>query len=149
MSYWDTSALMKLFVTESDALAFRQHAAGGGGKWVTAEWTRLELWSGLRRKEAEGFLQTGEAKSLLMDFDSGVSQGDWKLVADSSQTRAEFELVVEQCLSRIPPVFIRTLDALHLATAHEPGETEIVSSDKRLREAAVLLGFTLFPPPVA
>ena len=147
MSYWDTSALVKLFVAESDSPVFRQHASGNAGRWVTADWTRLELWSALRRKEAEGFLQNAEAGSLFADFDAGVEHGDWKVVAVSPRTHAEFERVVEFCLSRLPPLFIRTLDALHLAAASEAGEAEIVSSDKRLREAALLLGFTLFPPP--
>lgn len=42
--------------------------------------------------------------------------------------------------------FIRTNDALHLAAAHCAGETEIVATDKRLREAALALGHALFPP---
>ena len=37
------------------------------------------------------------------------------------------------------------LDALHLATALLYGETEIVATDKRMREAAILLKLTLFP----
>ena len=44
-----------------------------------------------------------------------------------------------------PPILLRTLDALHLASARVAGETEIVATDKRLREAAKLLGFALFP----
>ena len=46
-----------------------------------------------------------------------------------------------------PPLFIRTLDAMHHATAIIAGETELVTTDKRLREAASLLGLTLFPLP--
>jgi predicted nucleic acid-binding protein len=46
-----------------------------------------------------------------------------------------------------PAIFIRTNDAIHLAAARGAGETEIVATDKRLREAALALGFTVFPPP--
>lgn len=147
MSYWDTSALLKLFVMEPDSAVFRRHAADVAGRWSTAEWTRLELWSALRRKEAEGFLRQTEAKGLLADFDAGVNQGDWRTVPDSPRARVEFERVVELCLSQSPPVFIRTLDALHLATALTAGETELVTTDQRLREAALLLGLVIFPPP--
>lgn len=147
MSYWDTSALLKLFVVENDSATFRHYAAESSGRWVTSEWTRLELWSALRRKEAEGFLPRAQARSLLADFDTGASQGDWKLQPDSPRARLEFERVVEECLSQAPPLFIRTLDALHLATAVTAGETELVTADKRLREAALLFGFALFPPP--
>ena len=147
MSYWDTSALIKLFVVENDSSMFRNHAAQNSGRWVTSEWTRLELWSGLRRKEAEGFLQQAQARSLLADFDTGVSQGDWKLLPDSPRGHLEFERIVEECLSQAPPLFIRTLDALHLAAAITIGETEVVTTDKRLREAALLFGLSIFPPP--
>lgn len=50
-----------------------------------------------------------------------------------------------QCYQQTPPIPLRTLDALHLATARVAGETEIVATDKRMRDAAKLLGFTLFP----
>jgi hypothetical protein len=36
---------------------------------------------------------------------------------------------------------------LHLAAASWCGETEVVATDKRLRDAAQLLGFAVFPPP--
>jgi len=44
--------------------------------------------------------------------------------------------------SRIP---LRTLDALHLASARVAGETELVATDQRMRDAAKALGFSLFP----
>ena len=39
----------------------------------------------------------------------------------------------------------KALDALHLAAARVSGESEIVAIDKRLRDAAAMLGFALFP----
>lgn len=147
MSYWDTSALVKLFVQENDTPAFAAHAAGMPQRLITAELTRLELWPALRRKEAEGAFVAGDARRLLSDFDKGCARSEWKLVPDSADVRAEFERVVEQCCSQTPPIFIRTLDALHIASARAVGETEIVATDKRLRDAARLLGFQLFPTP--
>ena len=70
-----------------------------------------------------------------------------RLIPLDERVTAEFERVVEKCLGRMPPLFIRTLDAMHLATAIIAGETELVTTDKRLREAASLLGLTLFPLP--
>jgi hypothetical protein len=37
------------------------------------------------------------------------------------------------------------LDAIHLTSAIAVAETEAVVADKRLREAAVRLGFSVFP----
>ncbi len=146
MSYWDTSALAKLFVTESDSPLFRSRAGEGTGKLRTLEFTRLELWSVFRRKEAEEIIQRGEAKKLLADFDDDVTDGFCLLIRDSVALRRAFEDIIEKCLSQRPPVFIRTLDALHLAAATVAGEKEFVATDRRLRMAAALLGFALFPP---
>ena len=38
------------------------------------------------------------------------------------------------CYRHPAPVPIRTFDAIHLATARVAGETELVASDKRMRE---------------
>ena len=146
MSYWDTACLVKLYAPEADSLLFRQHAATMVHRLFTGEFARLELWTTLRRKEAEGILAAGEAKKLLVAFDKHISVGVVRVVPLGERMKAEFERVVDICLDQKPPLLIRTLDALHLAAAKESGETEIVTTDKRIREATALLGFALFPP---
>lgn len=59
---------------------------------------------------------------------------------------AEFDRIMAACYRRNPALPVRTLDALHLASARVAHETEVVATDRRLREAASFLGFTLFPP---
>jgi hypothetical protein len=44
-------------------------------------------------------------------------------------------------LSQTPPTFIRTNDALHLASAKVAEESEFITADIRQRAAAVLMGF--------
>ena len=146
MSYWDSSALVKLFAAENESAIFHEHMRRVGGMLATSELTRLELWSAFRRKEAEGEIGPGWAKTLLGKFDLGATRACWRFVILTDAVRAEFERVVEVCSSQTPPIFIRTLDALHVAAARVAGEKEIVATDKRLREAATLLGFQLFPP---
>lgn len=53
--------------------------------------------------------------------------------------------MLNSCYRQTPPIPLRTLDALHLASARVVGETELVATDKRVRDAAKLLGFTLLP----
>ena len=53
--------------------------------------------------------------------------------------------VMAACYRQTPTLPLRTLDALHLASARVAGQTEVVATDKRMREAAKFLGFTLFP----
>ena len=148
MSYWGTSAMVKLFTAESDSARFHAYAGAAASPLITAEFTRLEFWTALRRKEAERLVGRGEAKRLLADFDSDVAQGEYEILPVSSMVRAEFESVIDRCFSQTPPVFIRTLDALHIAAARAVGEAEIVATDRRLRDAATMLGFQLFPPPM-
>ena len=57
----------------------------------------------------------------------------------------EFGQVLAFCYSQSPMIPIRTLDALHLASARVAGESELVATDKRMRDAAKALGFSLFP----
>ena len=147
MSYWDTSALLKLFTTENDSPLFLAHVIRSTTPLATSELTRMEIWTALRRKESEGLLSPGDAKTSLAKFDSGASRGCWRFVIATDAVRAEFERIVEQCHSHTPPIFIRTLDALHIASARTAGETEIVATDRRLREAALLIGFQLLPAP--
>ena len=147
MSYWDTAGLVKLYAPEPDSAVFGRHAAFLATPPATGGFSRLELWTVLRRKEAESSLAPGEAKQLLAVFDKHTADGLVRHIPLNERVTVEFERVVETCLSQSPPVFIRTLDALHLAAAITAGETEVVTTDKRLRSAALLLGLTLFPPP--
>ena len=51
MRYWDTSALLKLYVTEPDSARFRAHASATGPV-LTSDVARWELFVVLQRKEA-------------------------------------------------------------------------------------------------
>jgi len=74
-----------------------------------------------------------------------LGAGEWRLIEAGGQVEAEFNRIADTCHGRTPPLFVRTFDAIHLASARVAGETEIVATDKRLREAAGFFGFTLFP----
>jgi hypothetical protein len=56
-----------------------------------------------------------------------------------------WEQVLGTCYQQTPPIPPRNLDALHLASVRVAGEAELVATDKRMRDAAKLLGVTLFP----
>ena len=68
-----------------------------------------------------------------------------RLVELGADVEREYGQVLNLCYQQTPPLVLRTLDALHLASARVAGETELVATDKRMRAAAKLLGFTLFP----
>lgn len=145
MSYWDTSALAKLYVPEPDSATFQNHAGEPNTTVVTA---RLTLWEMRRvalRKEAEAAIQPNGAEAVWQKADADAEAGRLIVIELEKNLGSEFERMMTTCYRNSPPLAIRTLDAIHLASARTAGETEIVATDKRLREVAVLLGFTVFP----
>jgi predicted nucleic acid-binding protein len=145
MSYWDTSALAKLYVTEPDSTIFERKAAAERQDPVTARVTLFEMRRVAFRKEADGFVRPLFAETILQKLAANVQTGGVRVVEDDVAMIAEFDRIMAACYRRNPPLLLRTLDALHLASARVAGETEIVATDTRLREAARFLGFSLFP----
>jgi predicted nucleic acid-binding protein len=144
MSYWDTSTLSKLYLPEADSPAFAQKAAGATVV-VTAKLALHEMRRVAFRKESDGLIPAGTAEVVLSQVDQDIAAGQIRVVEMDTLAEAEFNATVARCYRHAPPIPIRTFDAIHLATARVVGETEIVATDKRLREAAQLLGFSLFP----
>ena len=144
MSYWDTSALVKLSLLEADSARFVLLAATGS-QIVTADIARFEARAAFRRHEARGLLTAGGATALAHGLDRDMARGKIAVQAVTAEVEREFTAVLERCFSAVPPVFIRTNDALHLASAKVAGEVEFVTTDGRQRDAALLLGFTVLP----
>ena len=144
MSYWDTSALAKLYVSETDCAAFEAHAANVA-QMTVSETGRLELRTVLRRRDAEGSLAAGAAKLLHASFCGLITSGQWVEKVITPELEAAFYDLLDVCLGHSPPIFLNTNDGLHLAAAKRAGETEIVSTDKGLRKAALHAGFMVFP----
>lgn len=145
MSYWDTSSLVKLYAQEADSAAFENYALHAPTKAVTSRIALYEARATFLRKEAEGVLQPGCSQKLYNQLVQDVATGELRLVELGADVEREYGQVLGQCSRQIPPIPLRTLDALHLASARVASETELVATDKRMREAAKVLGFALFP----
>ena len=144
MSYWDSSALVKLYVQELDSAEFRELAVKAS-RVATGWLTRHEVRTVFRRREAEGVLPSGEAAALYDELTADIAAADIVIQPETADTEREFGAVLEACFSQIPPTFIRTNDALHLASAKVAGEREFITADMRQRAAAMLMGFTVLP----
>lgn len=145
MSYWDTSTLVKLYAQEPDSTTFENCALNTPTKPVTSRIALYEARATFRRKEAEAILQPGYAEQLYAQLLQDVVAGELRLVELGADVEREYGQVLGSCYQQAPPISLRTLDALHLASARVAGETEVVTTDKRMRDVAKLLGFTLFP----
>ncbi len=144
MSYWDTSALGKLYFPEADSPVFAQKAANLAAI-VTARLALYEMRRVAFRKEAEGLIPVNAADAVLSQLDRDVVAGNIQLLEMDNRIEAEFGAIMAHCYRHAPTLPIRTFDAIHLASARVAGETEMVATDRRLREAAARLGFSSFP----
>src|SRR5436309_5496689 len=145
MAYWDTSALIKLYAQESDSGAFVARATSSADPPVTSRIALYEAHAIFRRKEAEGALQPGATQRLVQQLLNDVASGNIRITDLSADFEREYGLVLDTCYSKNPPVLLRTFDCIHLASARTARETELVATDKRLRDAGKVLGFSLFP----
>jgi predicted nucleic acid-binding protein len=145
VAYWDSSALVKLYVKEPDSARFEQFAMSAQTVPTTSRLAIYEVQTTLRRKEAEGILVTGAAQASYQRLMQNVADGNIRVVEFSADIEREFESLLTHCVQHASPIFVRTLDTIHLASAVVAGETEFVATDKRLRDAALFLGLKLFP----
>ena len=145
MSYWDTSTLVKLYAQEPDSPVFEAHAASQISPPLTSRIALYEARATFHRKEAEGVLAAGTAQITYNELLQDVATNDVWLVELDAAVELEYGQVLNLCYQQTPPLLLRTLDAIHVASARLSGETEIVATDKRMRDAAKLLGFSVFP----
>ncbi|HKQ36553.1 MAG TPA: type II toxin-antitoxin system VapC family toxin [Verrucomicrobiae bacterium] len=145
MSYWDTSALGKLYVPEPDSVNFEQKAAGTAAI-VTTRFALYEMSRIAFRKEVEGSIPVRSAESIASHLQQDLAAGQIRIIDIDSRIEAEFNTVMAACYRNARPLLVRTFDAIHLASARVSAETEVVATDSRLREAAKLLGLSVFPP---
>ena len=136
-AYFDTSALFKRYVEEPGRREvlqlLRRHEC------VTSALLPVEVRSALRRRIADGTLDTRRASEILKRF--AADRTYWTMVAVTGEV-----LTAAEALAATHPV--RTLDALHVASAQlfqarmTTAELIFVSADARQSEAAFAVGIT-------
>lgn len=144
MSYWDTSALVKLYTKEPDSPTFEQLVLQSTAI-TTSRLALFELRRTLRRKEMEGCLRKGASQTCLARFQRDVHVGLIQLLGWGTEIEPHFDVVLSRCLGQTPSILIRTADAIHLASALAAQQTELVCTDTRMRAAAQCLGLSLRP----
>ena len=126
--YLDTSAAVKLVVREPESGALTDWVAERGDEIVSSDLLRTELLRTTRRGAPE---RMPRARAVL---DSITIIG----LGSSTFERA----------AALEPDVLRSLDALHLASALELGDDldGLVTYDDRLASATSLLGITVIAP---
>jgi hypothetical protein len=112
---------------------------------VIGSLTRHEARTVFRHREAEGVLPSGEAAALYDELTADIAAADIVIQSETADTEREFGVVLGACFSRTPPTFIRTNNALHLASAKVAGEPELITADMRGSARRLLMVFTVLP----
>lgn len=145
MTYWDTSALIKLYVLEPDSSYFLNLLEEAQQPPISADIARAEVLCTLYRKEQAGDLRTGAATKLFTQFLSDIASGRLVLVPNGDDVTSKAHTLVQKAYTQPQPVLIRSLDALHVASALAAKATTLVATDTRLRTVAVMMELAVLP----
>ena len=143
MIYWDTSCVIKLYTLESDSLEWQQRALEAEGDLVASALMRTEVCFALEQKELRGEILPGGASALLEIIDHDIDAGRFCLFPVGTDVLQEACAIATTCFRNDPPLLLRTLDGIHLATARLMKCKQVATTDKRMRDGAGLLGLGL------
>ena len=140
MNFWDSSALVPLFVTQAGSQQLGA-LANDDPDIVTSWITQVECWSAFARLVREGEITSAEAEDARRVL-SSLAEEMTEVALDEEARSAAGRLL------RMHP--LRASDSLQLASAilwargHPDGHV-FICLDSRLAEAARLEGFTVLP----
>jgi predicted nucleic acid-binding protein len=94
----------------------------------------------LHAKEAKGEIAPDSASRALAKFQSDLRKGRFLLAPLGQDIKTRAAEVARVSLRNDPPLFLRTLDGIHIATALQLQSPELITADKRMAKAARALG---------
>lgn len=140
--YLDTAILVKLLVRDPD-IGFYAALADGQPAW-SSQLVLVECFSALLRKEREQAIDHAHRRRAWRQVVADVAARRLGLVPFTASLVARANAILEVCH---PGVALRSLDALHLASAERCQSWPLCSNDVRIRAAATRLGLPLAPLP--
>jgi predicted nucleic acid-binding protein len=133
--YAETSAVLRWLFADEDGEALRSILAGAT-KVASSRLTLIETRRVVRRAEREGRITAAESADLLAVLAQAASTWAVLEVSEDVARRAE---------EAFPAEPVRTLDAIHLASAlflrQSFPDLVVASADQRIRDNLALLGF--------
>ena len=142
--YLDSAIIVKLVVRENDSAWFNQ-AVVGHRLW-TSELALAEVRSAIYIKERGGQVSASQRKSALTRFEAMLSSEVLNLLPLNSNVVQRAVALLGTCH---PEIGLRSLDALHLASAQLNPCGPLCTTDGKLRSAATRVGVINFPEDLA
>lgn len=140
--YLDSCVIVKLVSHEPDSEAYQGIVAGQ--PVFTSELAVAEVRSALLTKERAGRISRQARVTGWRLFQDRVHENEIVLLPLNRHVIERAGAVIDQCH---PHVALRTLDAIHVATAELHGSDAMCSSDQRVCDASDFIGLALVPPP--
>jgi len=140
--YLDSCIIVKLVSHEPDSEAYDRIVTGQ--LVVTSELAVAEVRSALIAKERAGRISRAGRLEGWRLFQQKVREQELHLLPLDRRVVERAGAVIDQCH---PRVALRTLDAIHLATAELHGGEQMCSSDQHVCDASECIGLSVVPPP--
>jgi len=141
MIYWDTSAIVPLYVDEPSSSDWESLLIRSGTPAKSSTLSVTEFHCALRHKKYQRNLSEASVEALIQKFSADCEHGRWELYPLGADIIQASLHVAEKSHAAPDPVPLRSLDSLHLATAMILRCATIATGDQRLAAAAEKLGF--------
>jgi len=139
-AYWDTSCVLALYAPEEITSQAAELASFEKGPLHSSAILEFEMTFAVLAKEVRGEIPRGSSGRVLAQFETDLQRGRFLLVPMGIDIKACTKDIAARALQAEPPVFLRTLDGIHIATALELRASELITADKKMADAATLLG---------
>jgi predicted nucleic acid-binding protein len=143
--YWDTSCVVKLYAAEPDSERLLALAVETDGSACCSAVLTAELFYALSQKELRQEIKPAAAGVLFSAYERDVESGRFVLLPVGQDVLADAIEVAKACSKLTPPIPVRTLDGIHLATARLLRVSRMVTTAARMRAAARQLGIPTSP----
>jgi predicted nucleic acid-binding protein len=140
MIYWDTSAILPLYIEEPTTPFWESQILALEGDPRSSALVITEFSFTLRHKVLRGHIKAISADRVVAKFAQDCAAGRWRLCPLGSDV-IEASLEVAKISYRSKnPVALRSLDGLHLGAAQVLKCDTIATGDERLASAAKRVG---------
>ena len=134
--YFDTSYIAKFYFNEPESPRVRA-LVRKADSIRSSLWALAEFHAVIHHRVREGSCSRIDANDLASRFTAHIGDGLWNLIP---VTEAALQRTSALILSAPKDLFIRTADAVHLATAQEAGDREVWTNDRHMLAAAPYFG---------
>ncbi len=136
--YLDTCYIAKFYFNEPESRKVRE-LVRKAGVIHSSMWAFPEFHGVIHRRLREDLFAVNDARDLSQRFSDHIEAGLWNFIP---LNEAFLRRTSSLMLAAPRELFLRTADAIHLATASEIGEREVWTGDRHMLAAAPYFGLS-------